>query len=256
MDVKQRFSDRVADYVRARPGYPEEVYSGLADAGALRPGAVIADIGAGTGLSAELFLRHGHQVIGVEPNAAMREAGRQQLARYGAAYLTQAGSAEASGLPAASIDLAVAAQAFHWFKPEAARLEFRRVLKPAGCVALIWNDRQTDTSPFLIDYENLLLAHGTDYREVNHRNIDAAKIAAFFGGARCQELVCRYVQHFDYEGLEARLLSSSYTPPAGDPRREPMLKTLCDLHARHAVNGQVAMVYDTRVYFGALMSES
>lgn len=254
-DVKARFSDRVADYVRARPGYPDAVYQGLAAAAALRPEALVADIGAGTGLSAELFLRHGHRVIGVEPNAAMREAGQQQLARFGAAYVAQAGSAEDTGLAGASIDLAVAAQAFHWFEPQAARIEFRRFLKPGGVAVLIWNDRQTDTSPFLIDYENLLLTHGTDYREVNHRNIDAARIGAFFGAARPKELVCPYVQHFDYEGLEARLLSSSYTPPAGDPRREPMLKALCEIHARHAVNGQVAMVYDTRVYFGAFASE-
>ncbi len=255
MDVKARFSDRVADYLRARPGYPDPVYQGLAAAGAVRAGDRIADVGAGTGLSAELFLRHGHAVIGIEPNAAMREAGLQQMARYGGAYAAQAGSAEATGLAEASIDLAVAAQAFHWFEPQAARAEFRRFLKPRGSVALIWNDRQTDTSPFLIAYEELLLAHGTDYREVNHRHIDAAKIAAFFGATSYRQFVCPYVQHFDYEGLEARLLSSSYTPPAGDPRRAPMLQALCDLFARHAVNGEVAMVYDTRVYFGPLARE-
>jgi SAM-dependent methyltransferase len=255
METTGRFSDRVADYVRARPGYPDAVHEGLLNGGALLPKALVADIGAGTGLSAELFLRHGHRVIGVEPNAAMREAGLKHLARFGAAFTALGGSAEATGIAATSIDLVIAAQAFHWFQPAATRAEFRRILKPGGQVALIWNDRQTDTSAFLRDYEALLQSHGTDYREVNHRNIDAARLSAFFGAGAYREFVCTYVQQFDYEGLEARLLSSSYTPPAGDPRRQPMLQALCDLHARHALNGQVAMVYDTRVYYGALPSE-
>jgi len=252
METTARFSDRVADYVRARPGYPDEVYARLAEAGALRPGDRIADIGAGTGLSAELFVRHGHEVVGIEPNEAMRQAGLRHLARFGERYRAQEGSAEATGLPAASVDAVIAAQAFHWFRPELARAEFKRILKPEGHVILIWNDRQIDTTPFLIDYEDLLQRHGTDYREVNHRNIDAERLSAFFAPGGYREFVCQYVQDFDYEGLEARLLSSSYTPPAGDPRREPMLKALHDLHARHAIAGQVAMVYDTRVFFGVL----
>lgn len=252
MEAGARFSDRVADYVRARPGYPDEVYLRLVAAGAVRPENLIADIGAGTGLSAELFVRHGHPVIGIEPNQPMREAGLRHLAGSGGLYRAQDGSAEATGLESSSVDVVLAAQAFHWFRPEPVRAEFRRILKPEGAVVLIWNDRQTDTTPFLIGYEALLLRHGTDYREVNHRNIDAARLTAFFGPRGYQDFVCPYVQTFDYQGLEARLLSSSYTPPAGDPRREPMLKALCDLHASHAIDGQVAMVYDTRVFFGAL----
>lgn len=252
MDVKARFSDRVADYLRARPGYPDSVYQGLLERGVIAPPALVVDVGAGTGLSAELFLRHGHRVIGIEPNAAMREAGAEQLARYGKAYETRSGSAEATGLPAASADLVLAAQAFHWFDPSGARREFARLLKPGGFVVLLWNDRQTDTTPFLRDYEALLQAHGTDYREVNHRNIDAVKLAAFYAPATYLEFACENVQRFDYAGLEARLLSSSYTPPAGDPRREPMLAQLRALYQRHAVNGEVAMVYDTRVFFAKL----
>src|SRR5262249_28849088 len=134
-----RFSDRVADYVRYRPGYPKEIVDFLHDSGVAED-ALVADVGAGAGISTKLFLDAGHQVIAIEPNAAMREAGDAWLAgREG--YRSFAGSAEATGLPAESVGLVFAAQAFHWFGPGAKR-EFLRILgRDPGYdrVALVWN---------------------------------------------------------------------------------------------------------------------
>src|SRR5260370_20637131 len=71
-DAKQRFSNRVADYVRYRPGYPAAVLDLLRTDCGLRAGHVVADIGSGTGFLSELFLKNGNRVYGVEPNTEMR----------------------------------------------------------------------------------------------------------------------------------------------------------------------------------------
>ena len=250
-DSTARFSDRVADYVRYRPHYPDAVVRTLHEEVGLPAGAAVADLGSGTGISAELFLRHGCAVWAVEPNREMREAAEGWLGEQ-PAFHSVAGTAEATTLPDRSIDLAVAAQAFHWFYPARTRAELARILRsPTSPVALVWNSRQADTTPFLREYERLLLEFGTDYRSVNHRNIDPVRILAFFGG-RFELRRFPNEQSFDFEGLRGRLLSSSYTPPEGHPDHAPMMARLAEIFAEHAEGGRVRFLYDTELYFGAL----
>ncbi len=139
-DSKNRFSSRVADYLRYRPHYPVGVLELLREHSGLSPAHAIADIGSGTGFLAELFLKNGNVVFGVEPNKEMREAGEEYLAAY-PRFTSINASAEATTLSAASIDFVAAGQAFHWFAPEATRREFVRILRPDGWVAIVWNDR-------------------------------------------------------------------------------------------------------------------
>src|SRR5688500_12874890 len=146
-DPRTRFTDRVEAYVRHRPSYPDDVVRFLESIGLARPGMTVADIGSGTGISAQLFLRNGYRVIGVEPNAAMRAAAERLLATEleTSAFRSVNGSAEATTLPDASVDLVVAGQAFHWFDRPAARREFHQILRQDnssnGGVALFWNSR-------------------------------------------------------------------------------------------------------------------
>ncbi len=74
------------------------------------------------------------------------------------------GAAEATTLADKSSDLVVCGQAFHWFDLGRSKNEFRRILRPPGWVALIWNERKTHTTPFLAAYEQLLKTYATDYR--------------------------------------------------------------------------------------------
>jgi SAM-dependent methyltransferase len=246
----QRFSDRVADYVRYRPGYPTAVLDILQTETELTAPARIADVGSGTGISAQLFLSAGHTVYGVEPNAAMRAAAEQQLAGF-PAFHSVAGTSDATTLADGSVDFVVVAQAFHWFEPTATRREFLRILRPQGWCVLLWNTRRLDATPFLRGYEALLTTYGTDYQQVRHENVDAAAIARFFDGPFVRRSI-PHAQHFDYAGLRGRLLSSSYAPAAGHPQHEPMLQELRRLFDEHAVEGTVSMEYDTEVYFGRL----
>jgi ubiquinone/menaquinone biosynthesis C-methylase UbiE len=238
--------------VKYRPGYPVDLVPRIAEITGLKPKHTIADIGSGTGLSALPFLESGNTVIGIEPNDNMRNLGDEFLKTW-KNFRSVSGTAEDTHLKAHSVDLILAAQAFHWFDPESARTEFRRILREPGWALLIWNDRQTASSPFLREYEDLLLRHGTDYTTVNHRNIDDGRVAAFFQDAPVSKLELSYRQHVDYDGLKGRLDSSSYIPEPGSAEYERMIAELKELFDRHNKNGFVDIDYTTLVYAGRLL---
>jgi SAM-dependent methyltransferase len=249
-NATSRFSDRVETYVRYRPGYPEKVVDALRRECGLSPDHVIADIASGTGIWTRMLLQNGNSVYAVEPNVDMRQAGERLLAGF--ANLTSVeGTAEATTLADSSVDFVTAAQAAHWFDRARARKEFVRILKPRGWLVLIWNEREIDTTPFLRDYEQLLLDYGTDYQDVRHeRTTDA--VNEFFDPLPYQERTFAMRQEFDYAGLQGRLLSSSYAPGHGHPKHEPMIAELKRIFEKHASTGRVSVEYKTRVYFGQL----
>jgi SAM-dependent methyltransferase len=249
-DATQRFSARVDNYARYRPGYPLEVLELLKNECGLAADSLIADIAFGTGLFTRLLLENGNRVFGVEPNADMRRAGEQFLAQY-SQFTSVAGTAEATTLPDHSVDLVTAAQAAHWFDREKARREFVRILKPGGWTVLLWNERRTDSTPFLRDYEQLLLSYGTDYQEVRHERT-TAKISGFFAPSPFQSRELDMRQECDYPALEGRLLSSSYTPQPEHPTYESMLRELRRIFDAHSVNGRVSLDYNTLVFYGRL----
>jgi SAM-dependent methyltransferase len=246
-DPTARFSNRVADYVRFRPDYPIAVVDTLAGHCGWTGPVDLADLGSGTGLSALGFLERGHRVFAVEPNDEMRAAAELLLAGRGN-FVSIAGRAEATTLPGSSVDLVIAAQAFHWFDVAAAANETRRILRPEGHAAVVWNLRRTSGSEFLDDYELLLQQFGTDYGAVSERYADPVALQQYFGGGDYAEYRFDHVQHFDYAGLKGRLLSSSYTPPVGDPRHAPMLDALQRIFAATERDRRVAFEYDTRLY--------
>ena len=178
-DAKQRFSNRVADYVRYRPGYPPALIDLLRSECGLRPDHAVADVGSGTGLLSKLFLENGNRVLGVEPNEQMRRAGEECLAAH-KNFSSVRGSSEATTLPDSSVDFITAAQAFHWFEPVATRREFLRILKPQGWVVVIWNDRRISETAFGRAYEDLLVRYGTDYSRVKEAYPELHDMKKFF----------------------------------------------------------------------------
>jgi ubiquinone/menaquinone biosynthesis C-methylase UbiE len=249
-NATSRFSDRVENYVLYRPGYPAEVMQALRNECGLSPNNVIADIASGTGIWTRMLLENGNPVFGVEPNAEMREAGERLLAAF-PKFTSVAGTAEATTLPEHNLDVVTAAQAAHWFDRVQARREFARILKPGGWLALLWNERVTDATKFLRDYEQLLLTYGTDYQDIRHEHTTRA-VNEFFDPAPFQERVFESRQEFDYTGVEGRLLSSSYVPGPDHPQHSLMLHELRRIFADSAVKGRVSFEYKTRLYFGRL----
>ena len=251
-DPTGRFSSRVEQYVQYRPGYPLAVIELLEHEWGLSERWDIADVGSGPGNLSGIFLSRGCTVTGVEPNLEMRAAGERLLGDH-PNFTSVDGTAEATTLPDASVDAVVAGQAFHWFAPEAARREFARILRPPRRVALMWNERRLDASPFLVAYENLLLTYGTDYARVQHRDAaDATKRTRFFGPNGYALATFDNQQMFDLPALRGRLLSSSYTPEPGQAGHDAMLADLAAIFATHQRDGVVAFEYDTRVYYGEL----
>lgn len=247
----ERFSDRVDDYVRYRPRYPVAVLDILRQETGLTSASTIADIGSGTGFSAELFLSNGNEVFGVEPNPAMRAAAEQLLAKE-SRFVSVEGTAETTNLPGASFDYVTAGQAFHWFDVDGSKREFHRILRPAGWVVLLWNTRQLDSTPFLRAYEELSREFGTDYQAVKHNNLQSALFERFFTPQPYVKRTTPSEQRFDLAGLIGRLMSSSYAPKPGHPHHEAMMKKLEEIFHANAQGGEVAFEYDTEVYFGRL----
>lgn len=246
-DTVQRFSNRAANYVKYRPGYPPEVLDLFKTEMGLYRSSVLADIGSGTGLSARLFLENGNTVYGVEPNSAMREAAQEYLKEF-PNFISHDGTAENTNLDDASLDFVIAAQAFHWFNAEKTRTEFQRVLKPAGYVVLMWNERQLDRTEFLREYEEFLLKYAVDYEKVRHENIDQEKLADFFQ-ADYRRTTFANEQIFDLGGLRGRLLSASYMPAEDDPSFPALEKELKELFAKHSEQGRIKVFYDTNIYY-------
>jgi SAM-dependent methyltransferase len=243
----ERFSNRVENYVKYRPGYPPEVLQLFREEMGLTPDSVIADIGSGPGISAKPFLVNGNTVYGIEPNDAMRSAAEKILAAY-PNFHSRSGSAENTGLPDRSMDFVIAAQAFHWFEPKATRSEFVRVLKHGGHIALLWNERQLDTTPFLREYEQFLLKFANDYTNVRHENVNEDRLKSFFQ-KDFRTAVFVNSQEFDFDGLLGRALSASYMLTEADERFPAMKNELRALVAKHAENGKIELRYNTAVHY-------
>lgn len=249
-DSKERFSDRVADYVRFRPGYPEGVSRLLVEQGRVGPGRVVVDLGSGTGILSAMALATGAEVIGVEPNGPMRVAAEQALAGE-PRFRSCAGSAEATGLPDACADVALAGQAFHWFDPARTRRELARILRKPGWVALAWNMRAS--TPFNDAYEAMLMELAPEYPAVQARDrIVGRSVQEFFAPGPVHEAHFPNAQRFDHAGLRGRLMSSSYAPAAGTPGHGPILARLDRIFEEHASAGEVEIAYDTVVYWGSI----
>lgn len=247
MESTERFSDRVENYVKYRPDYPADLVPMLIEKCGLVDGAVIADVGCGTGISSKHFLELGFSVIGVEPNENMRAAAVKYLAAFDR-FTAVDGTGEATTLGDASVDMVVVAQAFHWLDQAAAATEFRRIMRSPGRVALIWNERVMDEPGFHVEYESLIKRHGSDYHKVREHRMNNAELEAFFGD-EYGELNLRNSQRLDLDGLIGRTMSSSYMPNDGDPSAAAVRHELETLFAKRERNGRIEILYNTNVYF-------
>jgi ubiquinone/menaquinone biosynthesis C-methylase UbiE len=239
-----RFSDRVENYIRYRPAYPEEIIPFLENKTGLNKSQQIADIGSGTGLFSELFLKNGYSVTGVEPNENMRKAAENKLGHY-IGFTSGNRRAEQTGLRSQSIDFVTVAQAFHWMEPESTKREFFRILKPGGFIVLAWN-LQLKHTPFLQEYESLKLRFGIDYQAI--KMVDEVAIQKFYEPLIPSTYHFPNIQMLDFDSLKGLLLSASYIPLPGHESYYSMISELVHLFVTHNQNGQVRMEYETKLY--------
>ncbi len=241
MNPLSRFSDRAGDYAKYRPSYPDEAIATLLEGLGNPSQLVVADIGAGTGISSRLLAQRGVRVIAIEPNAAMREAAAPH-----ALVEFRDGSAETTNLPDASVDVVTCFQAFHWFDPEPTLREFHRILRPTGRLAVVWNDRHRNDE-FTQNYTRLVqIASNHHPAESRMTSVDPLVANPLFPNLRCHTFI--YQQQLDLEGLIGRAMSVSYVPQQGEAH-EQLISGLTELYERDRdENGFVYMSYCTSVY--------
>jgi ubiquinone/menaquinone biosynthesis C-methylase UbiE len=236
----ERFTGRVEDYERYRLRYPVEAIGILTERCGLVREDLVADIGAGTGMLAELFLEHGNAVIAVEPNDDMRAA-CERLASAWPGLTVKKAAAEATGLKDASVDFIAVGRAFHWFDQERARVEFERILRPQGWVVLVSNSRVRDDSPLSLAYEAVLREHGTDYAANRERYEVAPKVDAFFAGGELFREEIYGEQRLTLEELVGQTQSLSVSPSPGHEKYEGMQSALRRYFSEWERDGVVAM---------------
>jgi len=248
-DPTQRFTRRADHYARYRPTYPPAVIDCLRDECGLSPAADVADVGSGTGILTRLLLPHARRVYGVEPNAAMRAEAERSLAGE-ANFMSVDGRAEATTLSDLSIDLITAGQAFHWFDVEPTRQEFRRILRPGGMVALVWNRRDQRRGGFAEMYEALLDEMASGYRMARRTALPDDLDVLFATGHEARQF--EHERLMDFDTVQGALVSASYAPLPGDTRYDPIMTRLRTIFDTHQKAGHVLLPYETQLYFGRL----
>lgn len=251
MKSTERFSDTVENYVKYRPGYPDALIGFLKSEIGLTDTATVADIGSGTGKLSELVLSSGFKVIGVEPNVQMREA-CVRLIGANTNFQSVDGTAENTTLNENSVDVIIAAQAFHWFDIKQCTQEFTRILKTRDYpVFLIWNERELVSEGIMKDYNQLITDYSIDYDAVNHHDLDAHTFNTFFSdGYKVASF--EYRQPLNLDGLTGRYLSCSYALPDADTRFVHAMDEIRRIFEKYEDNGEITLVYNTTVYYGKI----
>jgi SAM-dependent methyltransferase len=247
LDPRRRFSSTVDDYSRHRPSYPPHLVDWMMEETGLPASARVADVGCGTGISARLFMARGFDVIGVEPNAEMRA----QATADGVHCVD--GEAARTGLPGRSVDLVIAAQAWHWFDVPAALAEFERICRPPGWCAAVWNTRSG--GPLMDDYERLLQRASDDYAKVRRPEDAVADLRAAPGVEGMREREFPNSQALDRHGFFGRVWSSSFVVH-GVADREAFDRELDRLFDRYQQAGRVDFRYRTVAFLWRLQRPS
>lgn len=235
LDPRQRFTATAALYPKYRPSYPPELYDWIAETVGVRPPARVADIGCGTGIATRQLAERGYDVVGVDPNADMLAQARREAG--GPRYVV--GTASATGLPDASVDLVTAGQAAHWFPLPDFLAEVARIGR-WGCV--FWYVRAP--SPFNDGYEAALNRYSSEYRDVPRPAPTLARLRELLGERSFMEVKLRSSQVLDEDGVIGRAWSSSYVAH-GVADRDAFDAELRRLFAAHRRGDVVEMPYDT-----------
>jgi len=247
----ERFSGRVQAYLTYRPRFPREIVPFLREHGALPGGAVVADIGAGTGMLAEIFLEAGHRVLAVEPNGEMLEACRALAAQYRALEVVE-GSAEATTLPDSSVDLIAVGRALHWFDWPRAHHEFQRILKPGGWVLVATNGHRDSGGPIPNRLSEILRKSRTDSAEADTTRDFEKRLPGFLDTSSWQRRTLHHSMTVDFPTLLGYAESLSAIPRPGERGYDGMVSELRAVFEEYQQDGVLVTPLICNLHLGRL----
>lgn len=250
-DATSRFTGLARIYDRYRPGYPAECLGWLADTLRLGTSCQVADVGAGTGKLSEELVFQGIRTVAIEPNPDMFQVLQAKSSTTSLLTARQT-TAEDMQLPDASISLVTAGQSFHWFDQARFRAECRRVLRPDGKVALLWNSRRRD-SEFTEATAEVFRRHISDFPGFSgdHR-VTAEDFDAFFEPDGFEYREYPHDQMLTVDEFLGRNLSATYAPREDDPARGPFVADLRALFERYREDDVVRFPLTTRLFLGGV----
>jgi SAM-dependent methyltransferase len=251
MKSTDKFSGKADVYSKSRPSYPNEYIDYLLTENILNETSRVADIGSGTGILSRQLLERDLSVLAVEPNDDMRAKAEQYLNQF-EHFTSIKASAEETSLQNNSVDLVIAAQAFHWFDHEKFKLECKRILKQNAKVALVWNSRDF-TSPLIIENAEICKQFCPNFY-------------GFSGGiGEDQKVFKQFFQNGEYEykrfpndlildvdGFLGRNLSASYSPKTTDKEYQPFVEAITNLFEKYSQSEKIVMPNFTRSYLGTV----
>lgn len=246
IDPTERFSGKVDDYANYRPSYPQECIKFLQQQFNITKDSVIADIGSGTGILTKLLLDLDCEVVAVEPNDQMRVMAEKHL-KGNNKFISLNGTGERTNLRLASIDLITVAQAFHWIDQVKAKQEFKRILKPRGSVAVLWNVL-TQATAFGKAYDALKIKYGKDYVAI--RKTHEPDLSSFFAPKEYHVERFPHYKIIDKKGMIGLIQSSSFMPAPTAIDYDDMIDEADALFKEYQEGELVRLNYETHVHYG------
>lgn len=249
MDTTHKFTGKADVYDQYRPAYAPQFLNELVAQNYLTPHSTVADIGAGTGILTRQLLDKDLHVMAVEPNADMLETARARLTAYTKLALLN-GTGEATGIADHSVEVVVAAQAFHWFNADAFKTECRRILKPGGSVVLVWNNRNADDA-FIKENAQVCKTFCPAFTGFSGGFEQVPEVfAAFFKNGEYTVRTFPNDIEVDLDGFIGRNLSGSYAPQPADKNYIPFVNALTALFFKYSENDRVVFRNETKAYSG------
>lgn len=249
MNSKDKFTNKVEDYVKYRPSYPQELIEFLVEEVGLSKNSIVADVGAGTGILTKLLASKVGKIFAVEPNLNMRVACIQYCSDIGN-FAAVDGSAEETKLPDKSVDFVTAAQAFHWFDRQKTRAEFQRILKTNGKVILIWNSRVPESELVKENAELCRMLCPEFVGFSGGSDVSPEVYSDFFRNGYCEYRVFDNDRSLSLESFIGRSMSASYAPSEKDDTYKPFVDGLIKLFQKYSVDGRLLLPNKTRCYVG------
>ena len=201
--MAEAFGPAAAEYERARPSYPPEAIDVLREEAGIGPGRRVCDLAAGTGKLTRLLVATGAEIIAVEPVSGMRDQLREVLPEIEVLD----GTAEAIPLENGFLDAVTVAQAFHWFKFDEALAEIRRVLRPGGSLAILFNERD-ERVPWVKTWNEAIEWHSR--RVAYYQTTDWTKLLREHGYVDTGYRSTEWNQPMTRDLLASRIRSVSY----------------------------------------------